>query len=250
MTAESIRESRGVGPDGRTEHTSSSAGESGQKTVIVNMRTAVPPLANQPRVHEGEMRMRSLALATGLLIFTAMAAMGQATPGIDVARGDVSLTYHWVRTNTQPGECGCFGLNGGGVSASWNLNPRWAMVAELSGEYAGSGPSSGNSLTLISYLAGARYRVPQPWLRGPHALQPFAQVLLGAAHSGGGLAGAGDGTMEFATRTGGGIDLPVNSRIAIRVVQIDYDLTEFRNTVNDHQNNLLLEAGFVFHWSR
>jgi outer membrane immunogenic protein len=194
--------------------------------------------------------MRSIALATALLLGAAMAAMGQAAPDPFAAKGDLALTYHWLRTNTQPGECGCFGLNGGGISASWNLRPRWALVGEVSGEYAGNGPSTGNTLTLISYLAGARYRVPQPWLRGPHAPQPFAQVLLGPAHAGGGIAGAADGTTEFATRMGGGIDLPVSSRFAIRVVQIDYDLTEFRNSTNDHQNNLLLAAGFVFRWSR
>jgi outer membrane immunogenic protein len=192
--------------------------------------------------------MRSIALATSLLLGTAIAAIGQAAQGTPVVNGDVAFTYHWMRTNTQPGECGCFDLNGGGVSASWNLRPRWAMVAEVSGEYAGSGPSSASSLTLLSYLAGARYRFPQRWLRGPHSPQPFAQLLLGAAHSAGGLAGAADGTIAFATHIGGGMDLPVSSRIAIRVVQIDYDLTKFANSVNDHQNNLLLSTGFVFHF--
>ncbi len=194
--------------------------------------------------------MRSIALATGLLLGMAMAAMGQAAPDTPVVKGDVALTYHWVRTNTQPGECGCFDLNGGGVSASWNFDRRWAMVAEASAEYAAHGPSTGSSLTLVSYLAGARYRIPQPWRRGPHTPQPFGQVLLGAAHAGGGAAGAANGTMAFATRMGGGIDLPVNSRFAVRVVQIDYDLTEFKNSANNRQNNLLLAAGLVFRWSR
>jgi hypothetical protein len=27
-------------------------------------------------------------------------------------------------------------------------------------------------------------------------------------------------------------------------------LTTFANSTNDHQNNLLVAAGFVFHWSR
>jgi hypothetical protein len=33
------------------------------------------------------------------------------------------------------------------------------------------------------------------------------------------------------------------------VIQADYYLTNFANGVNDHQNNLLLGAGVVFHWS-
>jgi len=49
---------------------------------------------------------------------------------------------------------------------------------------------------------------------------------------------------------GGGVDVPVNSVFAVRVIQIDYDLTKFANGVNHRQNNLLLAAGVVFRWSR
>jgi len=197
--------------------------------------------------------MRFLGLITGLLLSAAVAAMAQAVPAVanePLVRGDAALTYHWVRTNAQPGDCGCFGLNGGGVSASWNFRPRWALVTEMSGEYAGKGSSSGNSLTLISYLAGVRYRSSSRWPSRTYVMQPFAELLAGAAHSSGGIAGAAEGTTAFATRMGGGIDLPVSSRFAIRVVQIDYDLTGFRNTVNDHQNNLLVAAGLTFRWLR
>ena len=105
-------------------------------------------------------------------------------------------------------------------------------------------------LTLTSYLVGARYKLPQPWLDGEHKPQPFAQVLVGAAHAGGGVAGAGDGSYEFAARMGGGIDVPVSSRFAVRVIQVDYYLTNFANATNAHQNNLLVGAGIVFHWSQ
>jgi len=103
---------------------------------------------------------------------------------------------------------------------------------------------------LSSYLAGARYRVPQPWMHGKHRPQPFAQLLLGAAHAGGGVAGVGDASFAFASRLGLGIDVPVNSRFAVRVIQMDYYLTHFANYTNDHQNNLLVGAGVVFRWSR
>jgi outer membrane immunogenic protein len=188
--------------------------------------------------------MRSIALASILFLAAATAAVAQESYS-----GDAALTYHWMRTNTSPGKCGCFALNGGGVSGSWNLRPRWAVVAEISAEHAGNVLSTGKSLTLTSYLAGARYRLPQPWLRGPHSPRPFAQLLLGAEHPGGGVAGSGDGLYAFATRMGGGIDLPVSSHIAVRF-QIDYSLTHSANSANDHQNNLLLGAGAVFRWSR
>jgi outer membrane immunogenic protein len=200
------------------------------------------------------MKMRSITLATGLILAAvtaaATSATAQAIPAAPSVGGDAALTYHWVRSNTQPGDCGCFDLNGGGASGSWNVLPQLAVVAEVGAEYAGKGPSTGNSLTLVSYLAGARYILPQPWLTGPHGPQPFAQVLLGAGHAGGGIAGAGDHTTAFVARMGGGIDVPITRHIAVRVVQIDYDLTTFANTTNCRQNNLLLAAGFVYRWSR
>ena len=192
--------------------------------------------------------MRSIARLTGLLLgAAATAAMGQAVTS-PTSGGDVALTYHWVRSNTQPADCGCFDLNGGGISASWHFAEKWAAVAEVSGEHADSGPSTGNSLTLVSYLAGVRYTLPQVWRHGSHRPQPFAQVLAGAAHAGGGIAGAGDGTMAFAARVGGGLDVPLTSHIAIRALQVDYDLTDFPNSTNNHQNNLLLGAGLVYRW--
>jgi hypothetical protein len=195
------------------------------------------------------MKMRSIALMTGLLLGAATAAMGQGV-GSPTGGGDVALTYHWVRSNTQPGDCGCFDLNGVGLSASVHFSEKWAAVAEVSGEYADNGPSTGNTLTLASYLGGLRYTLPQPWHRGAHSPQPFAQVLIGAAHAGGGIAGAGDGTVAFETRGGGGLDVPLNSRFALRVLQVDYDLTRFPNSTNSHQNNLLVGAGLVYRWGQ
>jgi hypothetical protein len=73
---------------------------------------------------------------------------------------------------------------------------------------------------------------------------------LGAAHAGGGVAGVGDSSFGFATRIGGGLDVPLSPRFALRVVQLDYYLTTFANATNDHQNNFLIGTGIVFHWSR
>jgi hypothetical protein len=141
-------------------------------------------------------------------------------------------------------------MNGGGLSGSWNLRGPWSAVLDISAEHAGSAPPVRDSLTLTSFLAGARYTLPRPWLSGSHRPEPFAQILLGAAHAGGGEAGVADGLYSFATRIGGGIDIPVNSHLAVRVIQLDYYLTTFANATNDHQNNLLVGAGLVYRWSR
>jgi len=194
--------------------------------------------------------MRWIAIFFGFILGGALLAGGQAASTSFAQRGDVALTYDWVRTNAEPGECGCFGLNGGGISASADFWSRWAVVAEITAEHTGSAPVADNSLTLSSYQAGIRYRIAEPWMKGSHALQPFAQALLGGAHSSGGVAGAADDSTSFAFRVGGGIDLPISARFAVRIVQADYYLTVARNGVNDRQNNLLLAAGIVYRWSR
>jgi hypothetical protein len=199
------------------------------------------------------MKMKSIALALALFAGTATAAVAQQTSTQafpDSYRGDIALTYHWLRTNTQPADCGCFDLNGGGISGSVKFRPRWSAVGEISTEYTGSGPYPGQTLRLESFLAGARYQLLKPEQRHPHALQPFAQVLVGGGHASGLLAGAGAGTNAFIARVGGGLDLPIRSGFAIRVLQAAYDVTNFANGVNDHQNNLLLGAGVALRWAR
>jgi outer membrane immunogenic protein len=109
--------------------------------------------------------------------------------------------------------------------------------------------SAHSSLTVTSFLGGARYRLPRHWLKGPHRPQPFVHVLVGPAHSGGGEAGSGDHTYAFAARVGGGIDIALKSRFEIRAIQVDWFRTQFANAKNDRQNNLLVAAGITYHWS-
>jgi outer membrane immunogenic protein len=194
--------------------------------------------------------MRSIALACALLFGMTTAAMAQATSGASHS-GDVALAYHWVHTNAPPGGgCGCFDLNGGGISGSWNFGPQLAVVAEVSVDHTGKALTTTDSLTLTSYMAGPRLRLPNPWMHGVHALQPFAQLLVGGAHAGGGIVGVGDGTSAFAGRLGGGIDLPLREGLAVRIIQADYYLTDVANGADNHQNNLLIGAGIVVRWSR
>jgi outer membrane immunogenic protein len=192
------------------------------------------------------MAMRSILLAAALLFGGTSLAVAQESYS-----GDAAATYHWVHTNAGPGQCGCFGLNGAGLSGSWNVDGPWSVVVDASSEFTNNASSTGNSLTLTSFLGGARFQLPEPWLRGirRHRPQPFAQVLVGVAHAGGGEAGVGDASNRFAARVGGGIDVPLGSRFALRAIQIDYFPTTFANATNDHQNNLMISVGIVYHWS-
>jgi len=191
--------------------------------------------------------MRLILLCAALLFGGASTAVAQ-----EAYSGDAAATYQWVHSNAGPGQCGCFSLNGGGVSGSWNVRGPWSVVADFSSQVAPSAPTMGSSLTLTSALIGPRFellRLRRSWIHGAHRVQPFAQVLVGGAHAGGGAAGFGDATIRFASRVGGGLDIPLSRRFSMRALQVDYYLTTFKNATNDHQNNLLIGVGFVYHWS-
>jgi len=194
--------------------------------------------------------MRSILLAAAVLL-SGLLGGASVTVAQESYNGDAAATYHWVHTNAGPGQCGCFGLNGASISGSWNVHGPWSAVVDVGSEFTSNASSTGNSLTLTSFLGGARFQLPEPWLRRirRHKPQPFAQVLVGVAHAGGGEAGVGDASYGFAARVGGGVDVPLNSRFAVRAIQIDYYPTTFANATNDHQNNLMVSAGIVFHWS-
>lgn len=174
--------------------------------------------------------------------------MGQAISAGGGRGGDVALTYQYIHSNTQPGQCGCFSITGGDLSLSKMLiTDRTAGVVDISVATAKNGPGTGSSLTLVSYMAGGRYYVSQPWF--PRA-QLFGQALVGVAHAGGGIAGAGDGKYATAARIGAAIDVPLSYKLAVRLLQVDYYLTDFPNAANQHQNNYLIGAGISFRTSR
>ena len=43
--------------------------------------------------------------------------------------------------------------------------------------------------------------------------------------------------------------MPLKSRFELRAIQVDWYRTQFSNTTNDRQNNLLIAAGIVYRWS-
>ncbi len=192
--------------------------------------------------------MRTILVLALLLFGVPLSAVAQSEYFAPTIKPDVAAIYQFMRSNTQPGECGCFILHGAGLSASWAFRPNLAAVVEGDADFASNGPGTGNSITLASGVAGVRYTLPLQ-LPGRRAPQFFAEVMAGGGHAGGEIAGAGDGRFAFVGRGGGGFDELLTERFALRF-EADYAPTTFANSVNSHQNNLLIAVGFVFHWSR
>jgi outer membrane immunogenic protein len=156
---------------------------------------------------------------------------------------EAEADYNYVRSNAPPGGCTCFSLNGGDASFAFHFDSAFAAVAEISSVHAGNINGSGADLTVTSYLFGPRF-----YWHNHTKFTPFGQVLLGGAHGGTSLAGVSSGANAFAAKIGGGVDYALTHRFSLRPFEANYYLTHFDNGVNDHQNNLQLGAGLVFHF--
>jgi outer membrane protein OmpA-like peptidoglycan-associated protein len=142
-------------------------------------------------------------------------------------------------------------------SVAYNLNDWLGIVADFGGyRVSRFGTPTGGIVSadgnVFSYLFGPRLSFRHD------RFTPFVQVLLGAASASqvtlsGCTVGctplAGDDA--FAMTAGGGLDLKVSRRFAIRLIQAEYLMTRFpdaaTNTENKlTQNNIRLSAGIVF----
>lgn len=192
--------------------------------------------------------MRKLRRGAVLLVSLAgLIAMGASRSGAQVLdRMEFGGGYSFVNSNVPPGGCGCFISNGGMGWAAYNFVPRLAVVGEVGSWYAGDIDHTGASLNLTSFTAGVRYS----WHRG-RRIAPFGQVLLGGAHASGALTPTASGLPSsanaFAMTAGGGVDVELMRHWTARLVQVDYFLTTFDNSGNDHQNNLRVGVGVAFH---
>jgi peptidoglycan-associated lipoprotein len=162
-------------------------------------------------------------------------------------RAELELGYSYLRSNAPPGGCGCFNLNGGNATFAWPVKPGgFALAGDVTTTHAGAISTTGESLTLSTFTAGGRY-LPK---LSHSSLQPFGQALIGLAHSSGTLVqgttpAAANAGAAFAANLGGGLDLRVNPRFSVRLIEADYLLTTFDNNSNNHQNNLRISAGVV-----
>jgi peptidoglycan-associated lipoprotein len=191
--------------------------------------------------------VKTLPISLLLVGFAAVAALSARAQSGGLV--DVGVEYNYVRTNAPAGGCGCFALNGGSGWVAFNLSHSVGIVGEIAGQHASNIFGGGADLTLTSYLAGPRYT----WAHARH-FSPFAQVLLGGVHASGGLAPGSSGlpgsANAFAMTAGGGLDISLTRRIALRAFEADYYLTRFNNGLNDHQNNLRIAVGVIVRFGR
>ena len=154
--------------------------------------------------------------------------MAQETPKAEVFGG-----YSWAGGN----------FHGWNSSVTGNLTSKFGVTADFSGHYGNeqAGPILVKQ-NAHSFLFGPRYA-----FRGKR-FTPFVYALFGATRfqesatiSGQRLSASDTG---FSSAVGGGLDVRVNDRVAVRAFQIDY----FRpNFFGEAHNRGRLAFGVVFH---
>jgi len=190
--------------------------------------------------------LRSLNLALVFVTVGVSAASAQQRPddpAFLVPRFSVSLGFNHINANAPPGQSDDFGLNGGYVSGDFYFTHWLSVTGEVNGGHANNISLLGQDLTLTTFQAG-----PKILLTG-HRFVPYGQILFGGAHGSDSYFPTSTSfttsATSFAFSPGGGLDINLTHRIAIRAVDADYLRTSLPNGSTNTQNHLMIGAGVV-----
>ena len=193
----------------------------------------------------------------GIFFLWTFSALAQELP-----RFETYLGYTFVRLNSGT-NVPAFSANGGTAELALNFNKWLAGVGSFPIYHNGTIGNFQIDQTGIGYMFGPRVHV-----RFGH-ITPFLESLFGATHvsrsfrtSTTAVAGGNvlvtrfvNDRTAFSMEIGGGLDLPINNRLAFRPIKLDYYLTRFQPIFisglgelngNRNQNNLLYSTGFNF----
>lgn len=208
------------------------------------------------RAREQIVRIKTLVCIVFLLV-----ACG--SPFASAQRGEITADYSFVVYNPAKPFASQRDLSGGGGSFGFNLGDYLTMKAEfeaysattltytVSAPPAGINPGTFNAKgDLFTYLFGPQFNVQTRKTR------VFGEALFGGAYTNAyanffhaaGVTGLSATNNGFAMVVGGGLDVPVSRRIAIRPLQFDYFLTryEWKTLGINNQSNFRYQAGIVY----
>jgi opacity protein-like surface antigen len=181
---------------------------------------------------------RCLALLL-LALASSVPALAQWSP-YNTPAYELSGSFSYVRARSN--NSGGFNLLGGSGEFTYNVRQWFALTAD-GGGYRFRGLPTGVNSTIYTYAAG-----PRVTFRNYRRITPFVQALIGGARLTASSNNVSAGENSVVMLAGGGVDVPVSQRIAIRPIQADYMLTRFglTNGTTAPQHNLRLSAGIVF----
>jgi opacity protein-like surface antigen len=188
-------------------------------------------------------------------------ATGLSLAQVDFPKVETSPAFMYVRTPLNHESLNCAGAGG---TLAYNVTDALGIAFDGGGcKYFSNAYPLGSKVdgNLFTFLFGPRitYRSHSP-------LTPFFDVNLGGArisltcHSGAleclnHTRGDTVSKTAFALTAGGGIDLKLNKKFALRLVQAEYLYTRFGNDCslavcnnNNSQNSFRLKSGIVIGW--
>jgi opacity protein-like surface antigen len=171
--------------------------------------------------------MKRVTLVAVCLLFISAIAVAADAPQVEVFGG-----YSYLRCNIGDSDVSC-NLNGWNASVVFNAPKYIGVVADFGGTY---GTVDDVDTKIHSFLFGPKFAVRKD------KVTPFAQALFGVAHSKKSVAGVSlSSDSDFAMALGGGLDINVGKKMAVRVAP-EYLMTRREGETS---NDFRLSAGIV-----
>ena len=207
--------------------------------------------------------MRKPIILVGFLLLMAGSALAQDGDYPKVETSPGFMYIHSPFSFTTPGGTSVsnsFNCAGGGGTIAYNFSSLVGIAADLGGcKFFGQtipALSSKISGTDFTYMFG-----PRLTFRGSSPFQPFAELNFGgnrvslSCDSGTVCSGTSYSKNAFALTVGGGFDIKLSRRFALRPIQAEYLYTRFGNSCslpicnnNNNQNSFRLKSGIVMGW--
>jgi peptidoglycan-associated lipoprotein len=179
--------------------------------------------------------------ATGL---TAQTPGEAKAPSAAPSRIDFAFAYSADRSNVVGGSS--FWMQGGSAQMHLLFYRALGLVIDFSGWHAGNIQSSGVGLDLVTSTSGLRYT----WRPAHTRYSLYGQALAGVASGYNSDFPANSGVVassqSLALKLGGGLNIGMTRRIALRALEADWLRTQFPNSTNGAQNSCQLNSGLVF----
>jgi|HubBroStandDraft_5_1064220.scaffolds.fasta_scaffold61848_1 hypothetical protein len=160
---------------------------------------------------------------------------------------NVEVGYLGQRSNVVTGPS--FWLHGGNLEASIQVYHGLGISCDIAGSTVGRVTSGNKGISIVSATVGPSYKMQRPLGKGDRMFDVFAHGLVGPAYGFNSIFPAATGTKTDATvlalQLGGGFDIVLSRRFAIRVFQADWLRTQFPNSTTNLQNSLRMSTGVV-----
>ena len=189
--------------------------------------------------------IRGKVLLVGACMLAGVGAWGQQTPTpvqSPTQYLEVAVVYNPAMTKAVGGDN--FWMQGGSVQVHGQFWHGVGAVADVAGLHTAD-TGSGVGLDLVSATFGPRYT----WAPARRRYSAFGQVLVGEAYGMNSIfpktTGASDSANSVAVQIGGGVNVSLRHRLAVRAFEAEWLRTQLPNSTTNVQNNLRLGAGLA-----